>query len=1685
MSEIVNTSRLNAAGFKPLVVLMILLCVSAVQAQHSAGGLTPTAMAGGAPAGSYALSDFDNVNLFNGNLNFRLPLLSVGGRGAAQHRISLSIERKWDTEKTSTENPDVFYWRPVEYQRPGLAPGYSPGVMQGHHIGNENQTHVCSPNALRHYLSTKTTLMFTAPDGTEYELLDQQNQGAYVSVPLCPSGPPSRGKVFVSKEGEAAVFVSDTDIYDEIYVGRFDPLFPFRPTGNLTLRDGTRYRIVNGLVTSLRDRNGNTLTFAYEYQLAEGPDGRVKTITDSLNRVVNISYATANDLHDRISYQGFGGALQTITISYANLSGALRTTQPTDSAAPKSYAQLFPYLASDTTPFDPRVISSISLPDNRSYVLKYNVYGELARVALPTGGAFEYDYGTGLINAREGGSFERYSDIEGTYKKIYRRVTERRVYPDGNTLESKITFSQPETYNTNSFNVTDSGYVTVVQSDASNLPLSYQKHYFFASASPSIHELQTYNEPDWTEGREWKTEIYNSLGATLLRRVQHEWAPAPGFGQGARINWTETTLADTNQVARQEFAYDPYHNQTDVYEYDYGSNGVAGPFLRRSHTTFVNSPAYTDNAVHLVSLPSEQWISSDINGTTKASFTTYEYDNYAEDARHAPLRLRAGISGLNPAFTDTYTVRGNLTSATSYANASSQTGAITTALQYDVAGNVIKAIDGRGNALETDYSAAYQYAYPTSATSPIPDPTGQSGSNSAFVTTTSYDLWTGCVTSIVDINNQVTAYEYNDVLNRLTRVIRPDGGQTVYQYGDAIGNLYLRTQTQLDASRWLDAAQYFDGLGRSVSAVQSEGATAITSRQEYDALGRIKRSYNLYRTTADETYGWTETGYDALSRVVRVETFKSNAASTGAVVTQYNGNTVTVIDQAGKQRRSVTDALGRLTSVIEDPNSLNYQTGYLYDVLGNLRQVQQGQQTRTFTYNSLSRLTSSQNPESGTLSYQYDANGNLAQRIDARGVTAIYAYDALNRVTSRSYTNDPQQTPAVSYKYDTPGIMNAKGRLTSISSSVSTTSYAGFDALGRVLSSSQATNGQTYSLGYEYDLAGNLKSELYPSGRMVQHGFDAAGRLQSVTGIKGTSSTTYAAGLSYTAHGAVRQQTLGNGLIEQNGFNSRLQLEEIKLGTVSNPTDKLRLQYEYGTANNNGNVLSQTITVPGMAQPLVQTYEYDDLSRLSQARETNNGVQSWKQMYAYDRFGNRSLVGGSNGTTMPAVMNAQTNPAVNTATNRFADNQGYSYDAAGNMTAGNGLGYDFDAENRIVTAYDGNPNPNRYSYDGDGRRVKKVTANGQETTIFVYDALGQMVAEYSNLPAATENQTSYLTSDKLGTPRVITKADVSVKSRHDFLPFGEDIGANVGGRTTAQGYSQFDGVRQRYTGAEHDDETGMDFMQARYYSSVQGRFTSVDPLMASARAHSPQTWNRYTYAWNNPVKYNDPSGLIPPQGEGDHEIQSQEQTASELPDPPPPIDFTQIVIGSEVSVVGGSGDRLTQSSYTFTGNLTIEAAQEAQAVYEKSYYAYYPNENRNAAEAIVGNSEITSQSNQTQTGERNQTSGTAQGEISATGPKGSVSVTSTQEASSNRSSTQNQSNNPHLSQDLHTVQNVNTIGANAVNRIAAMTVTLTCRGVSRTERIGVERARAIVNYAIKSGRDAANEAVTLVRPPRP
>lgn len=401
-----------------------------------------------------------------------------------------------------------------------------------------------------------------------------------------------------------------------------------------------------------------------------------------------------------------------------------------------------------------------------------------------------------------------------------------------------------------------------------------------------------------------------------------------------------------------------------------------------------------------------------------------------------------------------------------------------------------------------------------------------------------------------------------------------------------------------------------DGLGRKTrERVLSDPSGADLTDTTYNAIGRVQSVSNPYRTSGDPTDGFTSYLYDALGRKTYecepggIESTSCNPSASGTTSLHwsYSGNVVIFQDGNGNQWQWTSDGLGRLTNVVE-PGSL--VTNYLYDALNNLTcAAQNGTNTtafstcaaapatwrpRSFSYDSLSRLISATNPETGTVGYTYDPIGNVSTKTDARGVETGYAYDALNRLYAKTYTNAPAGTLSSCYQYGTsqgfydrlvaewtqPVGCSPTHPSAPLAINQSLRVYGAYDAMGRVQSEYQCAAGfctttsapsaptgcPTLSSGtglqYCYDWVGDLLA--YSNGvttaaagqQYPQHAiwfaqtFDAVGRLASVG--SSWSDTPHPASLfsspSYTPFNTLSSWLLGTQLTTTRSYDPRLRI---------------------------------------------------------------------------------------------------------------------------------------------------------------------------------------------------------------------------------------------------------------------------------------------------------------------------------------------------------------------------------------------------------------------------------------------------------------------------------------------------------------------------------------------------------------
>lgn len=574
--------------------------------------------------------------------------------------------------------------------------------------------------------------------------------------------------------------------------------------------------------------------------------------------------------------------------------------------------------------------------------------------------------------------------------------------------------------------------------------------------------------------------------------------------------------------------------------------------------------------------------------------------------------------------------------------------------------------------------------------------------------------------------------------------------------------------------------------------------------------------------------------------------------------TDANNYSVTIAEQSANPSSFPTPSFATVSTQLSggaagtpslDP-SVVLTTTYTYDPLGDLLQVNQGQQTRSYQYDGLGRMISSTIPETGyqSASVSYTDLIGISQTVDPRvapgtsnHLTASIGYDSLNRPQTITYSDG---TPTVTYIYNPAGSANnTGGRLASVGNGVASETYQ-YDIMGRIAQCQKTIAGQTYTTKYAYNPDGSPSSISYPSGRTVNFGEDGIGRLTQI----GTNGSSLLSINSYSAAGAVLSETYGNGISGTYAFNNQLQLATIQYGGSS---ALLNLAYNYGGASDNGQI--QGITDYLLASRSA-SYTYDELGRLKVA-QTNDvkSAETWAFKYYYDRFGNRL-------GEIPFAGTASMSPSevvVDPTTNHITTN-GVAYDAAGNMSSDGLYNYNYNILNQMTSvAPAGNGTPTAtFNYDANGLRVIK------NSTVYVYSG-SKVIAEYASGAAASAPSIEYVYRGGLRLATITNGTTTYQYADHLSVRAETDASGNI---VRTYGHFPFGGTwyetgtpdKWKFTTYENDIESGLNYASARFQSPRIGRFTSLDPLSGSILY--PQSLNRFAYVLNDPINATDPTG---------------------------------------------------------------------------------------------------------------------------------------------------------------------------------------------------------------------------------
>jgi RHS repeat-associated protein len=1272
--------------------------------------------------------------------------------------------------------------------------------------------------------------------GYQYSVVTDVSQYAGIS----PCTPGSAALRLIMPDGSShRLYGTATDLGSGYYIYYLPGCgTPTALTGTFYTADGTYLRVdidsnsswtlrfpdgrtvagpTGGTANTITDRNGNKITIS--------GNGTTTVLTDDLGRTITISH-TANQ--DVITQSGYNGQQLQWTVNWTTVT------------IPSSPAHTYLCVPGNPSPctaagVNLSVVSSIQLPSGLTYQFQSDVntgWGQLSQITLPSGASVNYTYSNNwdYNNPTPGAiaskivSWTDENDSPGsprteTTTYSFSTTSSTFTHPDGgSTMHFFYDPSSPQT------TTPYAGLVYRVESKDANL-----------ANVTSVERIWSQNVPYGADGCGSNCQVtpYHFPGNPYVQtEFNVDWEGTSSALAAAR---TYTLDRNGNRIQVDETDWFPYANIT---HYGLAPTGFSGATTMRT----------TQNTYNLQS------------GVATSDYTLNDTNGYWNSLAYPLLSLpcQIMISGSPGATTqiiydgNTSACSGGVTkgNATSVRRWNSATSAYeTTTNSYDSFGNLTATTDPRNNTSQYTYDASNLY---------VAQMNRGSGARTLSYT---HDSNTGVLTSITDTDHGSWVRSFSfDQYGRVTSDREGSVRQTNTAYNDNSRQITVYTDKDSNGDRLLQQNIFYDQLGR-VRKTQDPAGNIIQTRYMVvsstpgtcgDATGggTFELVSNPYITQGEPTMGWTRTRKDYVGRVIEVKHFSgsalpepwdANCTSTGASTYAYgldnvnNRTTVTATDEASVSTTRSTDGLGRLVSVVE--NGIGATTTYGYDVLDDLTSVTQGSTTRSFSYSSLKRLISATNPESGTISYAYDGNGNLLTKTDARNITTTYTYDNLDQVSTKTYSDG---TPTVTYTY-------SHDWLTGVSSSASAYSYTR-DTIGRVNGGAQTTGGQTYTFTVSLKPFVGIDWIQYPnSNRKITTGYDSYGRAASVTGQIGAGAVTnYASAISYTPHGGITSITLGNGLAETRSYNARLQPGQIQLGSL------LTIGFGYSATQNNGNLASQTITRG--AQSWTESYSYDGANRLSAASES--GAGTWAQNYGFDTRGNRWV---SSYSGLPAL----TSETPQTSSWYLSNNRisGWGYDAAGNITtSGTGRTASYDAENR-QTSVTVNSQTTTYTYDGDGQRVTKAAPSG--TTVYVYDPFGNLAQEYGPV---TDSGTRYVTSDHLGSTRLVTDASAAQVKCYDYLPFGEEIGNGTAGRGSCFGSSQYpasaDVLSAKFTSKERDAETGLDFFGARYMSSAQGRWTSPDAVnLIDDRILNPSnTLNKYIYGGNNPLKYTDPDG---------------------------------------------------------------------------------------------------------------------------------------------------------------------------------------------------------------------------------
>ncbi|MGH3678992.1 MAG: toxin TcdB middle/N-terminal domain-containing protein, partial [Natronosporangium sp.] len=768
-------------------------------------------------------------------------------------------------------------------------------------------------------------------------------------------------------------------------------------------------------------------------------------------------------------------------------------------------------------------------------------------------------------------------------------------------------------------------------------------------------------------------------------------------------------------------------------------------------------------------------------------------------------------------------------------------------VDLDPVGNVTAYHDPLGATTTVDYDA--DRLQPVRATNPA-----------GHVYLAEYHPRLDTITGYVDPNGARTEFGYSP-LGRVLAEHRPDdpAGEPAVRFTYQSASLPVATvmERRRPGAPARRSVTYYDGSGNPAQtrARQGDGSFFVASRAIVDLRGLAMQTHPGFGS-ASESFDPAEglapqrayrSSFDALGRTVTVLDPAGNLARAefepGRIVFFDTQDTDPASPFAGTPRVQQVDAFGRLVAVTEQTGEAALVTRYGYDPQGRLSTVvDPAGPLLTQDHDPAGRLLRVSHRDAGVRRFLRNARGAVVRYLDGLGRPVSWTFDQLGRTTSVAL--DGVVTERLTYDAGDGG--NLVGRLAQAEDELGRQTFS-YDPQGRTTRTTRSLAGQDSPFGYEfdYDVDGRRVRVRHPDGADTFYGYDALGRLDSVSGLIDA--------VEYDPEGRRHRVSYTGGVVETLGYDPVL--GRLASHTVAGPAGPSLVdqRFDYDSAGNLLRVDDLRPAGPGI-EPASRGYAYDALNRLVRA-QGGPASAAYDHQFGYDPIGN--LV--RNDAWRPDPISYTGARLTGVGADQF------DYDPNGCLVSRPGMTLAYDAREmlRRVTRDDGMVV--EFSYDHSARRLRKRVVDGatRRDTLYVGESFeirpdgsterqvsdpdgGAILVVRDGVPLRT------LFRDQLGSVVAVRDANGGVRAVH-YTAYGQPLPG------TADDVGDL-----LFAGRRLDRETGLYYLRMRYYDPVLGRFISPDPLAVvdagSARIR-PLALNPYVYALDNPLRFTDVNGL--------------------------------------------------------------------------------------------------------------------------------------------------------------------------------------------------------------------------------